>query len=126
VSDHWLRSPLTNLNNACQTCHKQDEASLRERVLTIQENTTKLLRSSETALVNAIDAIDAAQAAGVKDEDLQPARSLQRRASMRWDFVSSENSTGFHSPQESARVLADAIDYARQAQIAAINVTPRK
>jgi formate-dependent nitrite reductase cytochrome c552 subunit len=30
---------------------------------------------------------------------------------MRWDFVSAENSTGFHSPQE-ARILAEAIDYA--------------
>ncbi|HEY3290577.1 MAG TPA: ammonia-forming cytochrome c nitrite reductase subunit c552 [Anaerolineae bacterium] len=126
VSDHWLRSPLTNLNTACQTCHKQDEAMLRERVLTIQERTTKLLRSSETALVAAIDDIDAAQAAGASDADLQAARALQRRSSMRWDFVSSENSTGFHSPQESARILADSIDFARQAQIAAINVTQKK
>jgi nitrite reductase (cytochrome c-552) len=39
---------------------------------------------------------------------------------MRWDFISSENSTGFHSPQEAARVLAESIDLARQAQIAAL------
>jgi nitrite reductase (cytochrome c-552) len=45
---------------------------------------------------------------------------------MRWDFVSSENSTGFHSPQESARVLAEALDYARQAELAAFKVTPKK
>jgi nitrite reductase (cytochrome c-552) len=126
VSDHWLRSPLSNLNNACQTCHKQDEAALRERVLTIQERTATLLRRTEAALISAIDAIKAAQAAGVSDTDLATARQLHRRASMRWDFVSSENSTGFHSPQEAARILADAIDYARQAQVAAINVTPKK
>jgi nitrite reductase (cytochrome c-552) len=41
---------------------------------------------------------------------------------MRWDFISSENSAGFHSPQEAARVLADSIDLARQAQIAPITV----
>jgi nitrite reductase (cytochrome c-552) len=52
------------------------------------------------------------------------ARDFHRRASMRGDFVSSENSTGFHSPQESARILADAIDYARQAQIEAIIAMP--
>jgi nitrite reductase (cytochrome c-552) len=126
VSDHWLRSPLTNINNACQTCHKQDETSLRERVVTIQDRTAKLLRSTEDALISAIDAMDAAQASGATDAQLEQARALHRRASMRWDFVSSENSTGFHSPQESARILADAINFARQAQIAAINATLKK
>jgi len=38
---------------------------------------------------------------------------------MRWDFVSSENSTGFHSPQEAARILAESIDMARQAELKA-------
>jgi nitrite reductase (cytochrome c-552) len=45
---------------------------------------------------------------------------------LRWDFISSDNSTGFHSPQESARVLADAIDMARQAQIAALTLLGEK
>ena len=126
VSDHWLRSPLTDINNACQTCHKQDEATLRERVITIQDRTAQLLRSTEAALISAIDAIDAAQTTGATDDSLSAARELHRRASMRWDFVSSENSTGFHSPQESARILADAIDYARQAQVEAIKATPKK
>jgi nitrite reductase (cytochrome c-552) len=45
---------------------------------------------------------------------------------MRWDFIFSENSTGFHSPQEAARVLANAMDLARQAQLAAQKVTPQK
>lgn len=41
---------------------------------------------------------------------------------MRWDFVSSENSTGFHSPRESARILAESIDLARQAELKAWQV----
>ena len=41
------------------------------------------------------------------------------RAQWRVDFVNAENSMGFHAPQESARILAEAIDYARQGQIAA-------
>lgn len=123
VSDHWLRSPLTNVANACQTCHQQDEEELRQRILTIQNNTAGLLRLTEEALLDAIDAIAAAQEAGATDEQLEQARTLHRRASLRWDFVSSENSTGFHSPQESARVLAMALDFARQAQLEAERVT---
>jgi nitrite reductase (cytochrome c-552) len=119
ISDHWLRSPLTSINRACQTCHKQSESELRDRVVVIQDKTAGLIQRAEKAIVDAIDAIAAAKAAGASDAALEEARKLHRRASLRWDFVSSENSTGFHSPQEAARVLADAIDYARQAQLSA-------
>jgi nitrite reductase (cytochrome c-552) len=122
VSDHWLRSPLTNVNQACQPCHKESEQELKDRVVAIQTTTSNLTHRTEDAMVAAIDAIKAAQAAGASDAALAEARQLHRRASMRWDFVSSENSTGFHSPQEAARILADAIDYARQAQISAERV----
>ncbi len=119
VSDHWLRSPLVNLSQACQNCHNISEDELRDRVLTIQTKTAELLRRAEEALVDAIDAIVAAREAGATDEQLAEALKLHREASLRWDFVSSENSTGFHSPQEAARVLATSIDMARQAQMAA-------
>lgn len=120
VSDHWLRSPLTNLNNACQTCHKIPETELRDRVVAIQDRTASLLRTAEQAIGDAITTIAAAREAGVSEEALEAALHLHRRAQLRWDFVFSENSTGFHSPQESARILANAADMARQAQISAI------
>ncbi len=119
VSDHWIRSPLTNLNQSCQTCHRVSEEELRDRVLVIQTTTAELTRRSEEALLEAIDAIVAAQEAGASDEALAEARQLHRSSQLRWDFVSSENSTGFHSPQEAARVLAMSIDLARQAQLSA-------
>ena len=87
-----------------------DEEKLKERILTIQTRTAKQLRETETAIIAAIDAINAAKAAGAKDEDLKEAWDFQRKANMRWDFISSENSTGFHSPQEAARVLGDALN----------------
>jgi nitrite reductase (cytochrome c-552) len=122
VSDHWLRSPLTNLDSSCGSCHKQTEEELRERVAIIQDTTAGLLRRSEEALVAAIDAIVAAKAAGATDEQLAEVYQLHRSASLRWDFISSENSTGFHSPQEAARVLAEAIDMARQAELKAVQI----
>jgi nitrite reductase (cytochrome c-552) len=122
ISDHWLRSPLVNISASCQTCHKFTEDELAERVQVIQDKTAELLRQSEEALLDAIDTIVAAKAAGATPEQLADALQLHRGAQMRWDFVSSENSTGFHSPQEAARVLADAIDLARQAELAAYKV----
>lgn len=119
VSDHWLRSPLEDINQSCQTCHNFPEEDLRERVLVIQNTTAGLLRLSEEALLDAIDAIVLAREAGATDEDLVDALQFHRAASLRWDFISSENSTGFHSPQEAARILAESINLARQAELEA-------
>lgn len=122
VSDHWVRSPLANLNAACQNCHNLSEEELMARVINIQTTTADLLEDTERALSDTIDAIVAAREAGATEADLQTAYTLHRHAQMRWDFVASENSMGFHSPQEAARILAEAIDLARQAQIEAIAV----
>lgn len=125
VSDHWVRSPLQNIAQACLPCHRQSEEEMKQRVLTIQKRTADLLRASESAQIDAIDAIVAALKSGASDADLSKARALQRRATFYWDYIAAENSTGFHSPQESARVLALSINYARQAQIEAIRVTKK-
>ena len=119
VSDHWIRSPLQNLNNSCQSCHRSSEADLLGRVLTIQNRTKDLMGSVETALSDAIDAIVAAMEAGVSDADLEEARTHHRHSQLRWDFVDAENSMGFHNPQEAVRILGHAVDLARRAQLSA-------
>ncbi len=125
ISDHWVRSPLTNVAAACQPCHKLDEEQLKQRILTIQNRTAGQLRETETAIIALIDATNAAKGAGAADADLKEAQDFQRKANMRWDFISSENSTGFHSPQEASRVLGDALNFARMGQLSAERVTTR-
>jgi len=120
VSDHWVRSPLTNVAAACQACHPRPEEELKTRIKDIQDKTAALLRETEAALLSAMDAIVKAKAAGLTEDKLAEAFALIRRGQLRWDFVFSENGTGFHSPQEAARILAQAIDFARQAELAAM------
>jgi Cytochrome c552 len=55
---------------------------------------------------------------GPERAELATARYLQRRAQFYLDFVEAENSTGFHAPQEAARILGESLNYARQGQIA--------
>lgn len=119
VSDHWIRSPLTNLSNACQTCHTSSEEELRSRVLTVQNRTKGLMTSTETALAAAIDAIEAAMEAGVPSQVLEEARQLHRSSQFRWDSIDAESSMGFHSPQEAVRILGTSVDTARQAEMIA-------
>jgi nitrite reductase (cytochrome c-552) len=119
TSDHWVRSPLVDLRRSCGACHAWPEEELKGRVKEIQDKTAGLLRLAEDALLSAMDAIAAARARGAADTTLEESRTLLRRGQMRWDFVFSENGSGFHSPQEAARVLAGAIDFARRAEIEA-------
>ncbi len=119
VSDHHARSPLRNGLGACLACHPRSAEEMRARIEDIQNRHAALLARAEDALVALIDEVSASSAAGTADTALDGARKLQRRAQWRVDFVNAENSMGFHAPQESARILGEAIDYARQGQIAA-------
>jgi nitrite reductase (cytochrome c-552) len=119
VSDHWVRSPLLNIARACQTCHPYPETELQARVEAIQQRTHSLMDRSAAAVTDMFDAVIAARKAGATDGQLEAALALQRKAQWRLDFVAAENSMGFHAPQETARILAEAIDYARQGQLAA-------
>ncbi len=118
ISDHHVRSPLLNINRACQTCHKFPEAEMRARVEAIQDRTFAMRGRAMDALVELIKDIQAAKAKGATDERLSAARRYQRQAQFRLDFVEAENSMGFHAPQEAARILADSIDFSRKGQVA--------
>jgi nitrite reductase (cytochrome c-552) len=119
VSDHWVRSPLLNINRACQVCHHYPEDNIAKRVEAIQDRHHALLTRTGAALVDMLDAIKAVKDAGATDEQIKPMWDLQRKAQWRLDFVAAENSMGFHAPQELARILGESIDYSRQAQLAA-------
>jgi nitrite reductase (cytochrome c-552) len=123
VSDHWVRSPVLNIKNACLGCHQKHDAKITEkelqaRVEQIQDRHWSLRQHAMTALMGLIADLKAAKEAGKSDADLATARYLQRRAQFYLDFVEAENSTGFHAPQEAARILGESLNYARQGQLA--------
>ncbi len=126
VSDHWVRSPLLNINRACQTCHKFSEKEIEARVARIQDTNYRMLQDGGKAIVALIDEVIAARQNGATDEQLASALEFQRKAQWRLDFVAAENSMGFHAPQETARILGEAADLARQGQIAALQAASGK
>jgi len=105
-----------NVNRACQTCHRASESELLARVDSIQSKNYDLLQRGGAAIVQLIDAILEARKRGVSEEGLEGALAMQRKAQWRLDFIAAENSMGFHAPQEAARILGEAIDYARQGE----------
>jgi nitrite reductase (cytochrome c-552) len=118
ISDHHVRSPLLNINRACQTCHKWSEDELKARVETIQGRTHSLRNLAMDALVDLIKDIKTARSAGRTDAAVTTAQDFQRRAQFYLDFIESENSNGFHAPQEATRILGESINFSRKGQVA--------
>jgi nitrite reductase (cytochrome c-552) len=118
ISDHHVRSPLLNINRACQTCHKWSEDELKARVETIQSRTHNLRNLAMDALVDLINDIKTARDAGRTDAGVTAAQDFQRRAQFYVDFIESENSNGFHASQEAVRILGESINFSRKGQVA--------
>ncbi len=117
VSDHWVRSPLLNVNNACQTCHKWSEEELTQRVHTIQDRTYEMRSIALDAVLSLTRNIGRAAAADSASPRVAEARRLQKRAQFYTDFIEAENSMGFHADQEAVRILGRAIDFARRGEL---------
>ncbi len=176
VSEHWVRSPLLEVNRSCATCHPYGDEEIKSRVEAIQDRHHALMTRAGRAATSMLDAIVAVrkpyddrnrEAAVVKAREslakkadfaklspeeqekkiavatkgyllamwqemvekepkLKELGDLQRAAQWRLDFVAAENSTGFHAPQETARILGESIDLSRQAEVKAVSLTGGK
>lgn len=118
ISDHHVRSPLLNVNRACQTCHKWPESELKDRAEAIQERTQKMRNLAMDALVELIGDLKSASAANTPEPQISAAQDFQRKAQFYLDFVEAENSSGFHAPQEALRILGESINFSRKGQLA--------
>ncbi len=118
-SSHDVHSPLLNPEQACGQCHTDTDYVIN-RVANIQQQVADTKIDTEDAIIDAVNAIKAAVAAGNADTALlDEARKLHREAQFMWDIVSAENSTGFHNPEYALEVLAKSSNLARQAQMLA-------
>jgi len=117
ISDHHVRSPLLNINHACQTCHKWPEEELKSRVEAIQERTQNMRNLAMDALIDLIGELKTARTANAPEPQITSAQDFQRKAQFYLDFVEAENSSGFHAPEEALRILGESINFARKGQL---------
>jgi nitrite reductase (cytochrome c-552) len=131
VSNHQWTSPLKTpegISNACRQCHADKSAEyLRERVVYTQKKTFENLLSAQDMSVRAHEAVRlAAEWSGAKpanyDQLMIQAKEMVRKGQFYWDFLSAENSVGFHNPvkaldtaQKSLEASQMAVSYAMQA-----------
>ncbi len=115
-TDHHIQSPLNNIANSCQVCHRQSETQLMKDVYARQDRVTEIRKIAEKALSAAHLEAQLAWNNNATQQEMDPILKLIRSAQWRWDWVASGNSVGFHSPVEALRVLGTSIERAEKAR----------
>ncbi len=108
VSEHWVRSPLLQLNRSCETCHPYGEKELKERVEAIQVRHFALMTRAGQAAVALIDAVVPLRAR--HDERARPDALAEARvalaASAGFDAKSPEEQQALIAAETKTRLLA--------------------
>ena len=116
-TDHKIQSPLNNVANTCQVCHREETpkliANVYERQDKIKQNRDKL----EELLVRAHVEAGKAWELGAKNNEMQAILQDIRHAQWRWDFIAASHGGSFHSPIECSRIISTGIDIAQESRI---------
>lgn len=122
VTEHRIMSPLKDNMKACLQCHSETPEWLKERVIAIQDRTISLLLKAgyETATVaklfEKVHTLKKENEINIDTNLYEKAKNLYIEALYRVIFIGAENSVGFHNPQETMRILGDAISFASKAE----------
>ena len=121
ISDHRIMSPLKNDFKACQQCHSESPAWLKEQVIAIQDRAASQYIRSGYALATVAKLFELThkqQAAGKQIDTAlyELAKYHYMEGFYRNLFFGAENSLGFHNPTEAMRILGDASMHAGKAE----------
>lgn len=116
-TDHHIQSPLNNISNSCQVCHREREEKLRQNVFARQSAVMQVRLRLEDILARTHIEAKTAWDAGATTEEMQPVLKAIRSAQWRWDYAAAGHGNSFHSPLELARTIGTGIDKAQEARI---------
>jgi nitrite reductase (cytochrome c-552) len=115
-TDHHIQSPLNNVANTCQVCHREETDRLMQDVYDRQDKIEELRRIAEKSLAAVHIEAKTAWDNGATEEQMKPILKLIRHAQWRWDWVAAANALGFHAPVEALRVLGTSIQRGEEAR----------
>ncbi len=114
-TDHHVQSPLNNIANSCQVCHRESENTLANNVYDRQDKVFELNKIAASTLAKAHITAKIAWDNGATEEMMKPVLTLLRHAQWRWDFVAASHGGSFHAPLECARILGTSIQKSQEA-----------
>lgn len=124
-TDHHISSPLRNVNNTCQVCHRESEETLISNVYERQDKVYEVRNKLEKELARAHILAKYAWDNGANEKQMQKVLKYLRKSQWRWDYITASHGAPFHAPIESQRVLSDGLYYALQAELELERIIPR-
>ncbi|MCK5825351.1 MAG: ammonia-forming cytochrome c nitrite reductase [Ichthyobacteriaceae bacterium] len=116
-TDHHMQSPLNNVANSCQVCHREEGDKLIANVYDRQDKIIENRDNLEKLLVRAHVEAKQAWDWGAKDEQMKDLLQDIRHAQWRWDYAAASHGGSFHSPVETGRIISTGIEKAQEARI---------
>ncbi len=116
-TDHHVQSPLAKIDRTCQTCHRQDAATLRQNVYERQKKVYDFAVKVNHELALAHLEAEFAWKKGATEAEMTKTLDDIRKSQWRWDYSLASHGAAFHAPQEVMRLLADAMTYAKDARL---------
>jgi nitrite reductase (cytochrome c-552) len=116
-TDHHIQSPLNNVANSCQVCHRDETEEIVATVYKRQDQIAGTRKKLEELLVRAHVEAKHAWDYGATEEQMEDILMDIRHAQWRWDFVAAGHGNAFHNPVESSRILGDGINLAQEARL---------
>lgn len=116
-TDHHIQSPLNNVANACQVCHREETKKLVANVYDRQQKAAETRLKLEGLLVKAHVEAGKCWELGATEEQMQSILMDIRHAQWRWDFAAASHGSSFHSPVETARVLGSGLAKVQDARV---------
>ncbi len=116
-TDHHIQSPLNNIANSCQVCHREETNDLIKDVYAHQNRIIETRNMLEELLVRAHVEAKCAWNYGATDEQMNDILQLIRHAQWRWDFAAASHGGSFHSPVETSRIISAGIVKAQEARV---------
>ena len=116
-TDHKIQSPLNNISNSCQVCHRQSEQELTRNVYDHMDRVIEIRGKLEHLLVKAHIEAQFAWEKGATEVQMHGALMDIRHAQWRWDFAAASHGGAFHAPVESARIIGTGIEKAQEARL---------
>jgi nitrite reductase (cytochrome c-552) len=116
-TDHHVQSPLNNITNSCQICHREETERLIEDVYSRQDKIIENRNKLEEFLVRAHVEAGYAWECGAGDGQMKDILWGIRNAQWCWDYTAASHGASFHSSVETGRIISEGISIVQEARL---------
>ncbi len=116
-TDHHIQSPLNNVANSCQVCHREEKDELVKNVFDNQDRIIGNRDQLEKLLVRAHVEAGKCWELGATEAQMKEILQGIRYGQWRWDYAAASHGGSFHAPVELGRVVGTGIDITQETRI---------